>query len=145
MNNFLKTAYTAGAQQALVDYGVEKQANVLLRNALMGGALGTGAGALGAGEDHRASGALLGGLTGALAGGVGGKLLHELPGVLRGKLPELAENATRTERLKHFLSKQLGTAPTMARAAESALPAALAPGAAVLPAYLMADNLAGEV
>ena len=26
MNNFLKTAYTAGAQQALVDFGVEKTA-----------------------------------------------------------------------------------------------------------------------
>jgi hypothetical protein len=66
MNNFLKTAYTAGAQQALVDFGIEKTALSPAALSTIGhGLAGAAGGAYLGGEDRRLVGALMGGMTAA--------------------------------------------------------------------------------
>tara|TARA_Y100000310_G_scaffold293550_2_gene323189 strand:- start:1212 stop:1745 length:534 start_codon:yes stop_codon:yes gene_type:complete len=70
MNNFYKTAYDAGVDQALQDYGLEKEAIV---QHLARGAIGAGMGAMTAGEGNRGMGALVGGVAGLAAGGAGSR------------------------------------------------------------------------
>jgi len=70
MNNFYKTAYDAGVEQALQDFGLEKEA--IVRH-LARGAVGAGMGAMAAGEGNRGMGALVGGVAGLAVGGAGSR------------------------------------------------------------------------
>jgi len=77
MSNFLKQAHAAGVQDALVNFGIAKKAGVLSafgRNpALAGAGVGAVGGAIAGGEDNRLLGALAGGALGAGAGHMGAK------------------------------------------------------------------------
>jgi len=86
----LKIAYQLGQERALAEVGLMvKHAGIpasALEHMLLGGALGSGVGAIGGGEGHRSSGAVRGALAGA--GAVGGAHLGTafagLPGLLGG-------------------------------------------------------------
>ena len=81
----LKIAYQLGQERALAEVGLMvKHAGIpasALEHMLLGGALGSGVGAIGGGEGNRGRGAIIGGLTGA-GTGVGGSLGGAIPGKL---------------------------------------------------------------
>jgi len=72
MHNFVKTAYDAGVQKALMDFGLAKEANLM--GLLAPGAVGAGVGAYAAGEGNRWQGGALGGAAGMLGGVAAGGL-----------------------------------------------------------------------
>ena len=84
VNNFVKQAYDAGAQQALQDAGITKTATwrdqLLLR--AINPLLGAGMGAVAGGEDNR----LLGALAGGALGHLGGRAAFTFPGAVVGGL-----------------------------------------------------------